>query len=149
MPGMDLPPPDEPVDDVGIGLREVLGDGPVLAPEHEKRATDRIAKRTGHLQLTPRIRLLHQLKVLWPIRHPSIGEVVDNVVDQRKVHEIEPRAPIQSGMFPCFFGGFLSLLFSRLLSAAINLRRVVCGRITSSTNPRELAMYGLANLSRN
>jgi len=33
----------------------------------------------------------------------------------------------QRGMFPCFFGGFLSRLFSRFRSAAMSLRRVSRG----------------------
>ena len=52
-------------------------------------------------------------------------------------------------MLPCFLGGFLSRLLSRLASAVISLRRVSRGWMTSSTKPRSAAMYGLANFSRN
>ncbi len=38
-----------------------------------------------------------------------------------------------SGIFPCFFGGFLSRLPSSISSAAISSRRVSCGKITAST----------------
>src|SRR5207248_7435528 len=56
---------------------------------------------------------------------------------------------LQSGIFPCFFGGFLSRLFSRLRSAVISLRRVSRGWMTSSMNPRPAAIYGFANFARN
>ncbi len=38
-----------------------------------------------------------------------------------------------SGIFPCFFGGFLSRLPSSISSAAISSRRVSRGKITAST----------------
>ncbi len=37
-----------------------------------------------------------------------------------------------NGMFPCFFGGFVSRLFCNISSAAISFGRVSCGSITSS-----------------
>jgi hypothetical protein len=45
----------------------------------------------------------------------------------------------QSGILPCFLGGFLSRLVSSLASAAIRRVRVWRGRITSSMKPREAA----------
>src|SRR5688572_20568669 len=54
-----------------------------------------------------------------------------------------------SGILPCFLGGFLSRLFSQLASAAMSLARVIRGRMTSSTYPREAATKGLASFSRN
>ena len=45
-----------------------------------------------------------------------------------------------SGMFPCFFGGFLSRFVSSAESARISLARVWRGRITSSMKPRSAAM---------
>ena len=38
-----------------------------------------------------------------------------------------------SGMFPCFFGGFVSRLSASISSAAISRGRVSDGRMTSST----------------
>lgn len=45
-----------------------------------------------------------------------------------------------NGMFPCFFGGFLSRFPSSISSAAHNRRRVSRGRITASTYPRSAAI---------
>jgi hypothetical protein len=44
-----------------------------------------------------------------------------------------------SGIFPCFFGGFLSRFVSSISSAWISFLRVSCGRITESTYPRSAA----------
>ena len=38
-----------------------------------------------------------------------------------------------NGIFPCFFRGMLSTLFSSMRSARITRGRVSCGSITSST----------------
>jgi len=47
---------------------------------------------------------------------------------------------LYSGMLPCFFGGFLSRLFSQMAEAAISLVRVFRGWMTSSMNsPRREA----------
>ena len=55
-----------------------------------------------------------------------------------KDHRLKPGG-VYSGMFPCFFGGFESRLFSNNDSALINFGRVWEGSITSSTNPRSAA----------
>jgi hypothetical protein len=44
-----------------------------------------------------------------------------------------------SGIFPCFFGGFLSRLFSSISSAWISFLRVSRGWMTASTKPRSAA----------
>src|SRR5262249_14112515 len=59
----------------------------------------------------------------------------------------EKTLPRQSGMLPCFFGGFLSRLFRSMAKAVISFRRVKRGSMISSTYPRSAAMYGLANFS--
>ncbi len=46
----------------------------------------------------------------------------------------------QSGMFPCFFAGFLSRLPSSISRAEISRRRVSRGAITASTYPCSAAM---------
>lgn len=51
-----------------------------------------------------------------------------------------PESPAYSGMLPCFFGGFLSRLPSKISSAWIKRLRVSCGRITASTYPRSAAV---------
>ncbi len=53
----------------------------------------------------------------------------------------QPRPPRMnySGIFPCFFGGFLSRFVSSISKARINFPRVSRGRITASTNPRSAA----------
>jgi|ERR1039458_5924637 hypothetical protein len=45
-----------------------------------------------------------------------------------------------NGMFPCFFGGFLSRLVCSISSAWISFLRVSLGWITASRNPRSAAM---------
>src|SRR5579864_1947496 len=44
-----------------------------------------------------------------------------------------------SGIFPCFFGGFLSRLVCSISRASINFLRVSRGWMTASTNPRSAA----------
>ena len=44
------------------------------------------------------------------------------------------------GMFPCLRFGVTLILFSSILNAFINFRRVSCGIITSSTKPRWAAV---------
>src|SRR5687768_6708917 len=51
------------------------------------------------------------------------------------------------GTRPCFFCGRLSRLLMRGHSAAIRRGRVSEGSMTSSTQPRSAATYGLANFS--
>ena len=53
----------------------------------------------------------------------------------------------QSGMFPCFLGGFLSRLVRSVSSASIRRGRVSRGSMMSSTYPRAAATYGFANFS--
>src|SRR5206468_5032394 len=45
-----------------------------------------------------------------------------------------------SGIFPCFFGGFLSRLFLDMANAVISFRRVKRGSMISSIYPRSAAM---------
>ena len=71
---------------------------------------------------------------------PRVGK--DNKKDLETLRSLDTR---QSGMLPCFLVGFLSRLVSSVESAAMSFARVCLGRITSSTKPREAAMYGLAN----
>ena len=52
-----------------------------------------------------------------------------------------------SGMFPCFFGGFVCILFSVISNACIKRLRVCFGRMISSMNPSSAAWYGVANFS--
>src|ERR1051325_1252815 len=47
-----------------------------------------------------------------------------------------------SGMFPCFFGGFMSHCFPITRGARISFERVCAGSITSSMNPRLAATNG-------
>ena len=56
-------------------------------------------------------------------------------IDAPLENDYPPRA-IYSGIFPCFFGGFLSRFVSSMASAWINFFRVSRGCITASTNPR-------------
>ncbi len=44
-----------------------------------------------------------------------------------------------NGILPCFFLGSLSTLFSSILNALINFKRVSFGSITSSIKPRSAA----------
>src|ERR1041385_558985 len=48
--------------------------------------------------------------------------------------------PPYNGIFPCFFGGFLSRLVRSIRSASMSRGRVSRGSITSSTNPRAAAL---------
>jgi hypothetical protein len=52
-----------------------------------------------------------------------------------------------NGIFPCFFLGSFATLFSSMANALMSLARVYFGSITSSTNPRSAARYGVANFS--
>lgn len=46
----------------------------------------------------------------------------------------------QSGILPCFFGGFFSRFVANMSSAVFSLRRVSLGRMTASTYPRSAAI---------
>ncbi|BAA30389.1 113aa long hypothetical protein [Pyrococcus horikoshii OT3] len=52
-----------------------------------------------------------------------------------------------SGMFPCFFGGSLTLLFSKASRAMTIFALVSAGSMTSSMYPLAAATYGFANFS--
>lgn len=72
---------------------------------------------------------LDDAEILAAHKMPAIADTAPYIVlSIRDAYEIS-----HSGIFPCFFGGFLSRLPSSISSAAINLRLVWCGRITAST----------------
>ena len=48
-------------------------------------------------------------------------------------------------MFPCLRAGTFSRFVESMRSAWISRLRVCAGSITSSTNPRSAAAYGVAN----
>src|SRR3954447_7846784 len=85
----------------------------------------------------------------FPAKGSQRTRVADSIVGGDRAVVIQKLGRVYSGMLPCFFGGFLSRLFSRFFNAVISLRRVSRGRMTSSTKPRDAAMYGFANFSRN
>src|SRR5260370_881730 len=60
-----------------------------------------------------------------------------------------PHTSHYSGIFPCFFAGFLSRFVPSISSAWISFLRVSLGTMTESTNPRSAATYGFAKRSRN
>ena len=85
--------------------------------------------------------------------------VKENPVEPQHAHRREKacqygspdglEASAHNGIFPCFFRGMVSTLFSSIRSARITRERVSCGSITSSTYPRSAATNGLAKRSRN
>ena len=72
---------------------------------------------------------LDDAELLATHKMPAIADAAPYIVlSIRDAYGIAHR-----GIFPCFFGGFLSRLPSSISSAAINSRRVSCGKITAST----------------
>jgi hypothetical protein len=84
-----------------------------------------------------------------PRRHPERKRSQAFTIYRRAVERGILRHTTYSGIFPCFFGGFLSRLFSSMASAWISFFRVSRGWMMASTNPRSAATYGLAKRSRN
>jgi len=52
---------------------------------------------------------------------------------------VDPCEVHHNGIFPCFFGGLVSRLFSRSASARMSFGLVWAGSITSSMKPRSAA----------
>src|SRR6185503_7763402 len=92
-------------------------------------------------------------------RHPAYGlaappprrplELGDEIGSLGFSRTFFKQGQVQSGIFPCFFDGFLSRLVWSISSASISFLRVSRGGITASTYPRSAATYGLANRLRN
>jgi hypothetical protein len=54
--------------------------------------------------------------------------------------EVATDGGVYNGMFPCFFGGFLSRLFRSIANVVMSFGRVDRGSMISSMYPRSAAM---------
>src|SRR5690606_9129364 len=75
---------------------------------------------------------------------PAIGD--QDLLEHGGLRRLRVRG--QSGMLPCFLGGFWSRFVASISSERMILARVSSGRITSSMYPSSAALKGLANFSR-
>ena len=121
-----------------------------LAREHVKELS-RTHMKMPLLFCARRHALFNHAEIRIAQQMPAVADISPRIVIS--FSQLEPAHSSAlvpySGIFPCFFGGFLSRLPSSISSAAISRRRVSWGAITASTYPRSAAIYGFANCSRN
>ena len=103
------------------------GAGPMGSASSASR-TCRAARSASEKTATEAIPISRQARI---DAHRDLAAVGDEDLAER------PRA--HRGMFPCFFGGFLSRLPRAISSPATIFLRVWRGSITSSTKPRSAA----------